>query len=388
MPQLDAFETLLDPVALTQALVRVPSYTPDGGDGIAALEAMLKPLGFACQRLDFDDTANLYASLSGGQGPNLCFAGHTDVVPLGEASAWTLPPFAAEIRAGLLYGRGTADMKGAIAAFVSACAAHIQAHGAPRGTISFLITGDEEGPAINGTKRALDALMEQGVRFDGCIVGEPTSEAELGDIIKNGRRGSLNVHLSTRGVQGHVAYPHKASNPVAALLDCVRALTSRTLDDGAEGFDPSNLEVTGLETTSQTFNVIPAGAAARLNIRFNTHHTRASLIAWIEAEAKASKARTGFDIGLAFSGSGEAFYSPPGRLTQSLREAIAKETGVQARLTTGGGTSDARFIHAVCPVAELGLKNDTAHQIDEHVAIADIETLSRVYTRVLGAWFA
>ena len=383
----------LDPVAIAQTLIRVPCVTPDSGAGIKALEAVLRPLGFACRRMDFGDTANLYAELRQGEGRNLCFAGHTDVVPPGDIDAWSVDPFAGEVRSGMLIGRGAADMKGAIAAFAVAVADVLavrreSGQGRLPGAISFLITGDEEGPAHDGTQKALAALMADGVRLDGCIVGEPSSEANLGDIIKNGRRGSLNIVIGAEGRQGHVAYPHKAANPVMGLLDFINDLRAVPLDDGAEGFEPSRLEVTTIDAANPAHNVIAARVGAKANIRFNTRHTRQSLIDRLEAAASTFNALGEVQVSLDFGGSGEAFYSPPGRLVEALAEAVANETGRRPELSTGGGTSDARFIHKACPVAELGLKNDTAHKVDEHVAVADIQRLTRIYARAINGFFA
>jgi len=383
----------LDPVAIAQSLIRVPSITPDSGAGIEALEAVLKPLGFACRRLDFGDTANLYAELREGEGPNLCFAGHTDVVPPGDIDAWSVDPYAAEIRNGLLIGRGAADMKGAIAAFAVAVAdvrtvRRESGQGALPGALSFLITGDEEGPAHDGTSRALDQLMAEGVQLDACIVGEPTSEDHLGDIIKNGRRGSLNIVIRAEGRQGHVAYPDKAANPVMGLLDFLSDLRAVPLDDGAEGFQPSRLEVTTIDAANPAHNVIAARASAKANIRFNTHHTRQSLIDRLNAAASTFNGRGEVQVTLEFGGSGEAFYSPPGHLVEALAMAVAAETGRRPELSTGGGTSDARFIHKASPVAELGLKNETAHKVDEHVPVADIQRLTRIYARAIRGFFA
>lgn len=382
----------LDPVAMAQALIRVPCVTPDSGAGIDALEAQLKPLGFDCRRYDFGETANLYAELRQGDGPNLCFAGHTDVVPPGDLAAWSVDPYAAEIRDGWLIGRGAVDMKGSIAAFTTAVADVLAVHresgaGALPGAVSFLITGDEEGPAHDGTARALTALAADGIELDDCIVGEPTSEESLGDIIKNGRRGSLNIIIRAEGRQGHVAYPDKAANPVAGLLDFIAEVRATPLDDGAEGFQPSRLEVTTIDTSNPAHNVIAARTEAKANIRFNTHHTRQSLIDRLNALASTFNARGDVQVALEFGGSGEAFYSPPGRLVDALSSAIGHEMGRNPELSTGGGTSDARFIHTVCPVAELGLKNDTAHKVDERVALEDIHRLTRIYARAIGSYF-
>ncbi|MAP94771.1 MAG: succinyl-diaminopimelate desuccinylase, partial [Ponticaulis sp.] len=323
----------------------------------------------------------------GTEAPNFCFAGHTDVVPVGDAAAWSVDPFAADIVDGNLVARGAVDMKSQIACFVTAVARHLKTHGQPKGSISLLITGDEEGPAINGTKKLLKAITEDGETLSHCLVGEPTSESTLGDVIKNGRRGSLNGKVVVTGKQGHVAYPDKANNPVPVLLDFLRKLTDWHLDEGAPGFQPSNLEVTSVDVGNTAHNVIAARAEAKFNIRFNTHHTGAQL------ENEIAKKALEIDpdckmIALDLKTTGEAFYTEPGQLTDILQASIADVTGTDAALTTGGGTSDARFIKDFCPVAELGLKNDTAHKVDEFAAVAEIEQLADIYTGVLSRYFS
>jgi len=373
----------VDPVTLTQALIRCKSITPLDAGALAVLAQALKPLGFTCHALAFGEGAerveNLYAR-RGTAGPNFCFAGHTDVVPPGDLGAWSVDPFAGAIRDGKLYGRGAADMKGAIASFVSAVAA---AQGAIKGSVSLLITGDEEGVAKHGTRKVLDWLKDKGERIDHALVGEPTNPEALGDMIKIGRRGSLNTRLTVEGTQGHVAYPHLADNPVPRLLAMLRALTDAPLDQGTAHFQPSNLEITTVDVGNPTTNVIPARAEARFNIRFNDAHTGQSLQALIQSKLQPLGAhRVDFDL------SGEAFYTPPGPFTSLVAEAVREETGRAPELSTTGGTSDARFIKDHCPVIEFGLAGKTMHKIDEHVSLADLPALARIYARILTRYFA
>ena len=374
----------IDPVEFTQALIRCPSITPIEGGALDLLEETLKALGFRTKRYPFEDVDNLYAVL-GEEGPNLCFAGHTDVVPVGDEAAWSVDPFAAEIRGGDLIGRGAVDMKSSIAAFVSAVTTFLEVACPPKGRISFLITGDEEGPAINGTIKLLKAISSDGETLSHCIVGEPTSEAVLGDVIKNGRRGSLNAAVTAVGKQGHVAYPDKAANPVPVLLGFLNDVQGK-LDEGAPGFQPSNLEVTTVDVGNPTHNVIAARANAKFNIRFNTNHTGDQLKAWLEDKA-VTHATEDVSLKLDMKVTGESFYTEPAEFTSMLVKAVEAETGTTPKLTTGGGTSDARFIKDYCPVAELGLKNATAHKVDEHCSVAEIEQLTRIYHRLLMSYF-
>jgi succinyl-diaminopimelate desuccinylase len=377
-------DDLKDPVALAQALIRQPTVTPcdDGAQDVIA--DMLERLGFRTRRYRIETTDNLYARL-GEARPNFCFSGHTDVVPVGDAAGWTLDPFGAEIVGGRLYGRGAADMKGAIGAFLAATARYLEDHGPPRGSISFLISGDEEGPGTYGMRRFLPAVAADGETFDACVVGEPTSEDALADVIKNGRRGSINGVVRALGKQGHVAYPHKAANPVPHLLDALQRLRDMRLDDGSPGFQPSHLEITSVDVGNPAHNVVPASAQAMFNIRFNPHHTGAGLAQRL-AELVSSQ-RDGVTVSVETRISGEAFYTAPGPLTDLLLQAVRAETGRAAALTTGGGTSDARWIKDYCPVAELGLRNETAHSVDENVAVDEIETLCRIYYRALASYF-
>jgi len=374
-----------DPVVLAQELIRCPSVTPADAGAMDVLQVALATLGFSCRRMKFGQIDNLYAR-RGTSGPNLCFAGHTDVVPVGDAAGWRTGPFEARIEDGRLYGRGACDMKSAIAAFVSAAGEAVAA-GEARGSLSLLITGDEEGPATDGTKAVVAALAAEGERIDHCLVGEPTSVAAVGDMIKIGRRGSVNAHITVEGVQGHVAYPHKAANPVPVLIRLLAALQDRRLDDGYPQFQSSNLEVTTIDVGNPTSNVIPARATARLNIRFNPAHTGQSLGDWIKAEA----ARAGEDfagrVDARIEISGEAFLTEPGPFVEAAAAAVADETGRATELSTTGGTSDARFIRSLCPVLELGLVGTSMHAVDEHAAVEDIRQLTRVYRRLIVRYF-
>ena len=376
--------TIADPIPLAQELIRRPSITPAEAGALDVAERALRALGFEVRRLKFGLVDNLYARL-GAARPNFCFAGHVDVVPPG--AGWSSDPFAAEILDGLLYGRGAADMKTAIAAMIAGTEAFL-ARGAPKGSISFLLTCDEEGPGVDGTKATLAALAEEGETIDHCLVGEPTSEERVGDVIKNGRRGSLNVVLTMEGKQGHVAYPHRARNPVTPLVETLAALKARKLDNGAPGFDPSNLEVTSIDVGNPAHNVIPQRASARLNIRFNTNHTAETLLGWIDETAEDAAARAGVAYSRTISSQSFAFYTDPGPFTDLLIAAARETFGYAPKLATTGGTSDARYFRLYCPVAELGLRNATAHMVDEHVAVEDIRALARCYEAVLRRYFA
>ena len=374
-----------DPIALSQALIRQPTVNPchDGAQDVLA--DALESLGFRTKRYHFDGVDNLYARL-GGAASNFCFAGHTDVVPVGDAAGWTVDPFGAEIRNGIMYGRGTSDMKGAIAAFVSAAARYLADHGAPQGSISLLITGDEEGPGLHGTRRLLPAIIADGETIDHCIVGEPTSEDTIADIVKNGRRGSLNAVIKAVGKQGHAAYPEKSANPMPVLLDALQKLRNMKLDDGSPGFQPSNLEITTIDVGNAAHNVIPAQATAKFNIRFNPNHTGDALMKRISDLV--STTERGVTVTVDQRVTGEAFYTKPGILTDLIVAAVKAETGRDPALTTGGGTSDARYIKDVCPVAELGVRNEMAHKVDECIPVDEIETLCRIYYRLLASYFA
>ena len=375
--------TIADPVALAQALIRCASVTPTEAGALGVAEDALTAMGFRTRRMKFGAVDNLYARLGDAQ-PNFCWAGHVDVVPPG--AGWTSDPFAADIRDGNLYGRGAADMKTAIAAMLAATQSFLS-RGRPNGSISFLLTCDEEGPAVEGTKAALAALTAEGEKIDHCVVGEPTSEKRVGDVIKNGRRGSLNVVITMDGEQGHVAYPHRASNPVTPLVEALAALKARKLDDGAPGFGPSNLEVTSVDVGNAAHNVIPQRAAAKLNIRFNTHHTADALFAWIKDTAEAAAQRNDANCELNIASKSHPFYTAPGPFTDLLIAAVRDSFGITPELATTGGTSDARYIRDYAAVAELGLRNETAHMVDEHVAVEDIRTLARCYEAVLARYF-
>lgn len=378
-------ELLHDPIALAQALIRQPTVNPchDGAQDLLA--EVLESLGFRTRRYHFEGVDNLYARLGRAQ-PNLCFAGHTDVVPVGDDAGWTVDPFGAEIRNGIMYGRGTSDMKGAIAAFTVAAARYVADHGMPQGSISLLITGDEEGPGIHGTRRLLPAVIADGEVLDHCIVGEPTSEDVIADIVKNGRRGSLNAVVKAVGKQGHAAYPEKSANPMPVLLDALQKLRAMKLDDGSPGFQPSNLEITTIDVGNTAHNVIPAQAMAKFNIRFNPNHTGDALMKRITDLITTTT--NGVTVTVDMRVTGEAFYTTPGKFTDQVVGAVKAETGREPALTTGGGTSDARYIKDVCPVAELGVRNEMAHKVDECIPVDEIETLCRIYYRLLASYFA
>ncbi len=382
-----------DPVSLTQALVHCESVTPTEGGALTLLENVLTPLGFACHRMTFSDidtpdVENFYARLGTGA-PHLCFAGHTDVVPPGDLKAWTVPPFSGEVRDGMLYGRGSVDMKGGVAAFLAATARYLAARGPNvSGSISFLITGDEEGPSINGTVKVLDWLKARGETLHACVVGEPSNPEALGDEIKIGRRGSLVGHLTVLGKQGHSAYPNKADNPIPKLACFIERLTSATLDQGTPHFSPSNLQVTIVSVPNTATNVIPAEAKATFNIRYNDLWNRKSLEDWVRLQCDAAAGGTGARYDVRFASTGDVFLTKPGILVETMSEAVHAVTGRTPAQTTAGGTSDARFIKDHCPVIEFGLVNKTIHSVDEHVPVADLETLTRIYETFLAEFFA
>ena len=381
----------IDPVDFASALIKRPSVTPADAGALDTLQHELEAMGFVCTRYPFGEgdarVDNLYARL-GTAAPNFCFAGHTDVVPAGDESKWSQDPFAGQIKDGELLGRGAADMKGAIAAFVGAVSELLSTGWTPNGSMSFLITGDEEGPAINGTKKLLIAIDEAGETIDHCLVGEPTNPNQMGEMVKNGRRGSFNADITVTGQQGHVAYPHLGINPVPTLLGILGMLQSRHLDDGSEFFQPSNLEITTVDVGNPTENMIPETARARFNIRFNVAHSGASLTDWLENIL--ADAREGFDgtVEAEIRISGESFLTPPGKLTDILQDAVEAVTGRRPALSTSGGTSDARFITNYAPVAEFGLVGATMHQVNERVDVADIVTLTAIYKDVLKRYFA
>jgi succinyl-diaminopimelate desuccinylase len=389
-----------DPSMLLQALIRCPSVTPAEGGALALLQSVLEPLGFAVERPVFSeagtpDVENLYARL-GSAGPHLMFAGHTDVVPPGNEALWSHPPFSGAIADGYLYGRGAVDMKGGIACFAAALARYCERHGKPAGSVSFLITGDEEGPSINGTDKLLAWASARGESWDAAIVGEPSNPGHVGEAIKNGRRGSLSGRIVVDGVQGHSAYPHLADNPVNGLIDLVDALIAAPFDLGTESFQPTNLEVTSLDVGNKATNVIPAQASAAFNIRFcnlwDGDSIKAEIMRRLESGARAGRLRRGKDAPVNFAVEwigrvSPVFLTSDAQLTGTLVSAIRHVTGHTPALSTGGGTSDARFIKDYCPVVEFGLVGQTMHQVDERTAIADLETLTDIYLEFMERWF-
>ncbi|MCB1512218.1 MAG: succinyl-diaminopimelate desuccinylase [Hyphomicrobiaceae bacterium] len=382
-----------DPISLTQALIRCRSVTPDEGGALTLLENILGAYGFEVHRMTFSeagtpDVENLYAR-HGLQGPNLCFAGHTDVVPPGRESAWTHPPFDAVIRDGVLYGRGAVDMKGAIACFVAAAVRVLERRGGSvRGSLSLLITGDEEGPSINGTAKVLDWLKDRDERLDACVVGEPSNPNALGDEIKIGRRGSLTARISVHGKQGHAAYPQLADNPVPKLARLIDRLSSATIDEGNANFEPTRLQVTMVDVPNTASNVIPGEAHATLNVRYNDSWTRPKMEAWIKQTCDAAAREVGARYDVTFSGTGDVFLTTAGSLVDAMTKAVQVSTGRVPQLTTGGGTSDARFIYAHCPVIEFGLVNQTIHQVDERTPVADLENLTTIYENFIETYFS
>jgi succinyl-diaminopimelate desuccinylase len=391
----------VDPAENLAALIRCPSVTPAEGGALAALEAMLKPLGFTVERPTFKedgtpDVENLYARRS-GNGPHLMFAGHTDVVPVGDEAAWTHPPFAAEVANGEIYGRGAVDMKGGIACFVAALARHVETAGGPKGSVSLLITGDEEGPAVNGTIKLLEWAAGRGETWDAAIVGEPTNPDRLGDMIKIGRRGSLSGTVVVHGRQGHAAYPHLADNPVRGLLTLADALLNPVFDEGSKDFQPTNLEITSVDVGNPAANVIPARATAIFNIRFNDNWTAETVQAEIHNRLDSAVGRKKYrkgrrepiDYELVWrERPSHVFLTRDDRLVETLGGSVKAVTGRTPTLSTSGGTSDARFIKDYCPVVEFGLVGQTMHMVDERVALADLEMLTRIYQRFIEDWFA
>ncbi|HUF87370.1 MAG TPA: succinyl-diaminopimelate desuccinylase [Thermohalobaculum sp.] len=375
---------MTDPVELTAALVRCPSVTPEEGGAIALLERTLAPLGFACTRIGRGGVENLHARRGRG-GPVFAFAGHTDVVPPGDRAAWRFDPFGAEIADGFLWGRGAVDMKSGVAAFVAAVAGFVGEK--PDASIVLLITGDEEGEATDGTVAILDWMRARGEVADFCLVGEPTSAARIGDVVKIGRRGSLNGTLAVHGRQGHAAYPERAANPLPALARVCAELAGTPLDEGSEHFQPSTLALTSIDTGNPAGNVVPAAARARFNIRFNDRHDSAGLKARVQAIVERELHGTDLRAELAWSVSGESFLTRPDARVEAVIGAIAEATGRRPQLTTGGGTSDARFIKDLCPVIEFGLVGETMHAVDERVPVAQVRALAEVYLAVLRRFF-
>lgn len=381
-----------NPVLLAQELIRCPSVTPDAASALDLVETVLGGAHFTCHRLRFSEPGtpevdNLFARIGEGH-PHLCLAGHVDVVPPGEESAWTHPPFSGHLADGMLWGRGAVDMKGGMACLIAAALKYTARNGGvPRGVISFLITGDEEGPAVNGTRKVLEWMAQHDERPDHCLLGEPTNPKALGEMIKIGRRGSLSGWLTIRGTQGHVAYPHLANNPMRGLAAVLAALYQTSLDSGTEHFTPSNLEVTSIDTGNPADNVIPAKVNTSFNIRFNDTYTADTLKEVISKKIASALAGTGLTHELAFHSTGDCFLTEPGPWVESLVAAIRDVTGRTPIYDTGGGTSDARFIKDYCPVVEFGLTFGLIHKIDERVAIDDLRQLTEVYERFLENYF-
>jgi succinyl-diaminopimelate desuccinylase len=385
--------TQADPIALARDLLRCPSVTPSEGGALALIESVLQDAGFTVHRVTFEEAGtdpveNLYARI-GTAAPHLMFAGHTDVVPPGDEARWSHPPFASEIDKGVLYGRGAVDMKGSIACKIAAALDYLSEHGGqPNGSISFLITGDEEGIAVNGTVKVLQWAAARGEKFDHAILGEPTNPEKLGDMIKIGRRGSQNGVLIVTGTQGHVAYPELADNPVRGLVTLIGAINAEPLDSGTAHFGPSNLEFTSIDIGNKTVNHIPAEARARFNIRFNETRTREELRAEVERRA-AEAAGNAIRWSIAWEPSNaDVFITMPGPFVEMISRAVTEVTGIVPKLSTTGGTSDARFIKDYCPVIEIGLLSQQMHKVDEHVATADLVALTAIYRYILERYFS
>ena len=375
---------MTDPVSLTADLVRCPSVTPEEGGALTLLENLLSEAGFACTRIERNGVDNLHARY-GTTGPVLGFNGHTDVVPVG--GGWSVEPFGGTILDGKLWGRGACDMKSGVAAYVCAALGYVRDNPQPDGSLAILITGDEEGPGVDGTVAILDWMAERGEALDHCIVGEPTCPEHMGEMMKIGRRGSMTVSLTATGAQGHAAYPHRARNPLPPLIGLLDRMARWRLDEGTEQFDPSTLSITTVDTGNPANNVIPGEARATVNIRFNDAHSSDTMIETIRAMAAEAEIE-GVGIALEFKVSGESFVTEPDGFTALVRQAVAAETGIEPVLSTSGGTSDARFIRRIAPVLEFGLVGQSMHKADEHVAVQDIETLERVYRLVIDGYFA
>lgn len=379
---------MTDPVDLTARLIRCPSVTPVEGGALVLLETLLRDGGFDCTRVDRGGVANLFARWGAkGHAKTFGFNGHTDVVPVGDAAAWTRPPFGGEIEEGVLWGRGAVDMKSGVAAFVAAAIDFVR-DTPPDGALIVTLTGDEEGPATDGTVALLDFMAQTGEAMSACLVGEPTCPHVMGEMMKIGRRGSINARIVARGQQGHVAYPHRARNPLPAMVRLLDRLAGHVLDTGSDHFDASTLAITTIDTGNAATNVIPAECSAGVNIRFNDLHSGASLRDWLQAEVDDVARDTGIEFDLTTSISGESFLTPPGALSDLVADAVELETGLRPELSTSGGTSDARFVKDHCPVVEFGLVGDTMHQVDERVPVADIIALKNIYLRILQTYFA
>jgi succinyl-diaminopimelate desuccinylase len=382
---------LSDPVALLRQLIRCPSVTPHEAGALTTLQSWLEGAGFTCERLVFadkntPDIDNLFARL-GTSAPHLCFAGHTDVVPQGDETIWSHPPFAAEISDGFLFGRGATDMKGSVAAFAAAACDFVRDNPQFKGSISFLITNDEEGPAINGTVKVLQWMKDKGHIPDHCLVGEPSCVDALGDTIKIGRRGSLSFMVTVEGKQGHVAYPHKADNPIPKLTRLVERLSAKPLDNGNNAFDPSSLVFTSFDVGNPAGNVIPSRATLKFNIRYSTEQTYDTLKALVNGHVEKLYEEMGGTWSVNFTEGAEAFITEPGAFVGLVQDAIIAETGLAPKLSTSGGTSDARFIKDYCPVLEFGPTNATIHQTDERISIAELQATTRIYRRIIDSYF-
>ncbi len=379
-----------NPVTILQALIRCPSVTPNEAGALSLLQGLLGDAGFHCERLKFEGVDNLFARIgsTAGNGPHLCFAGHTDVVPAGDESIWTYPPFAADIHDGQIYGRGATDMKGSVAAFAAAAIDYVRDNGGPPGMISLLITGDEEGPAINGTVKVLQWMKDNGHLPDHCLVGEPSCADKLGDTMKIGRRGSLSFIVTCEGKQGHAAYPHKADNPIPKLASLVTRIAAMKLDDGNQHFDPSTLAFTSIDVGNPAGNVIPSKAVLKFNIRFSTEHSYQSLKDLVDAQVNAIGAEQGGKWSVTHHEGADAFITEPGAFVGVVIDAVQEETGLVPKLSTSGGTSDARFIKDYCPTVEFGPTNATIHQTDERISIAELEATTRIYRGVIEKYFS
>ena len=377
-----------DPVALTADLIRCPSVTPEEGGALVLLQRLFEAAGFACTRVDRNGTANLFARWGDkGHARSFGFNGHTDVVPVGDAAAWSCDPFGAEIRDGMMFGRGATDMKSGVAAFAAAAVDFVK-ETPPDGAIVLAITGDEEGDATDGTVALLDWMADQDERMSVCLVGEPTCPSEMGDMMKIGRRGSLSAWFTVTGTQGHAAYPHRALNPMPAMARLMDRLSAHELDTGTDHFDASTLAVVSIDTGNPATNVIPAQSRGTVNIRFNDTHTGAALSDWLREEAAKVDAAFGTSTEVRIQISGESFLTPPGPLSDLVAAAVEAETGRTPELSTSGGTSDARFVKDHCPVVEFGLVGKTMHQVDENVPVDQIARLKEIYTRILRDYFA
>ncbi|MCG7520598.1 succinyl-diaminopimelate desuccinylase [Ruegeria sp. Ofav3-42] len=379
---------MTDPVELTANLIRCPSVTPVEGGALVLLETLLTEAGFECTRVDRGDVSNLFARWGEkGDARTFGFNGHTDVVPVGDEAAWTMQPFGAEIRDGVMYGRGTTDMKSGVAAFAAAAMDFVR-ETPPDGAVILTITGDEEGDAVDGTTALLDYMAEANEQMSVCLVGEPTCPNTMGEMMKIGRRGSMTAWFTVTGVQGHSAYPHRAKNPLPAMARLMHQLASHELDQGSDHFDASTLAVVNIDTGNTATNVIPAQCTGAVNIRFNDLHSGGSLSEWLQAEARAVAEAYDVDVDVRIKISGESFLTPPGPLSDLVSQAVEAETGIRPEMSTTGGTSDARFVKNHCPVVEFGLVGRTMHQVDECVEVAQIEQLKAIYTRILQDYFA